>query len=190
MAAKDITQEMITLEHYLASKGKRWDKDAIAEVARSILAGDIDAFVELECKHYAGHDLAGLLRNSLKPIEYKSAAFWKKKELDSMSWGREFDSSVLKQIMIRLEAETPAMPEPSEPEIYRPWAHLIDSPNPKGQPLYKRDAKQVRDELTPEQKRMWAREATVRNESKTKAGLEMGVGESCIRQYLNSQPRK
>jgi len=189
MAEQDNTQEVMTLDAYLDSKAAHMDKAAIADVARGILSGDIDAVVKIEREPYAGHDLASLLRHATMPTEYGRAAIWKRKELLDMKLGRDFDSSVLGAIMIRMKAEAPAMPEPTEPEINRAWAHLIDSPNPKASALYKQDANRIRESLTAEEKRAWAREALVRNEgNKTKAGLEMGVGESCIRGYL--KPKK
>lgn len=78
----------------------------------------------------------------------------------------------------------------STSSINRPWAHLIDSENPKTSGLYKQEAKRIRESLTPEERRAWAREAVARNGgNKTKAGLEMGVTESCIRNYLKTQPK-
>jgi hypothetical protein len=67
----------------------------------------------------------------------------------------------------------------------RPWVHLINSPNPKDSALYKQDATRIRESLTAEERRTWAREAVARNGgNKTAAGRELAVSESCIRGYL------
>lgn len=113
MAEQDNTQEVMTLDAYLDSKAAHMDKAAIADVARGILSGDIDAFVEIEREPPTGQGLVSLLRHAAMPIEYGRAAYWKRKELLDMKLGRDFDSSVLEAIMIRPSAEAPAMPEPT-----------------------------------------------------------------------------
>jgi len=78
----------------------------------------------------------------------------------------------------------PDTAEPT-PSTDRPWAHLIDSPNPKKSGLYKQDAGRIRGSLTPEGRRMWAREAVERNNgNNTEAGLELGVTPQRIGQLL------
>jgi hypothetical protein len=90
------------------------------------------------------------------------------------------------------EASAPielAVPSEEAPEINRPWAFLIDSPNPKTSTLYKRDANRIWESLTDEEKKTWAREAMQRNGgNKTKTGRELGITGNGVKYILETKP--